>query len=176
MCVKNSRGQRQSIECVINGLVRELSRLAPHPAASPGPAFLPKNSLFKKSADYDSTLGMLMAENFLSTAFLGAAVNTNDNSSSTSATAPALALDWSNAIDAFSEYIEERGEDLGEGQGTLARVKWASAKTMFNREPALAAYRRDLPARLKLEAALAYYLRKLERLSVTAPAPSPAAA
>jgi hypothetical protein len=178
VCNKNSRDQRQSLECVVSGLVRELEKLAPHPA-SPAPVSLPHHPLLSKTADYDSTLGMLMAENFLASAFLGAA-NQNDVSSSASAFdslgAPALALDWSNAIDAASEYLEERFTAPGEGQGSFARVKWASAKTLFNQEPELAAYRRDLPQRQKIEAALAHYLRKLDRLSVTSPAPFPAPA
>jgi len=162
VCVKNN-----SLECVVNSLVRELEKLAPHPASpAPGPVFIAKHDLLKKPADYDSTLGMMMAENFLASAFFGAA---NQNDTVSSASAPALTLDWSNAMDAASEYLE----DCGEGQGSFARVKWKTAKAAFDAEPALAAYRRDLPKRLKIEAALAHYLRKIEALA--APAPSLAA-
>lgn len=154
-----SRDKRRHLKGVylraINGLVRELHELAPHPAVNfSGPAFIKANALFNKAASYDSMLGAAMAENFLAGVFFDAA---NDNPAETS-----CAVNFNDAVDIASEYMEEQGE----GQGSFARVKWRSATAAP--APGPEAWERDLPRRLNIESALAHYLRSYESLPVPA--------
>lgn len=179
----NTDKQRQTLQGVIAGLMGELAELAPHPDApkNKGPVFLFSNPNLQTPSEYDGMLGSLLIQSMLGAAFTHAVsglehahgVQGGDIS-------PALI---SNAINAYSEYMKDRPRftpDTGEGKGTFALMSGKrKAANDFNgaaqESPAMEAFRRDLPRRLKIESALADACRKLEWLTSPAMAPALAA-
>lgn len=155
---------RQSLHGRINSLLQDLSQLAPHPDRPDhkGPVFLSNHSSYTKPASYDGMLGSIMLENFLGAAFAEVA---NNNSDTMGGAVAACAFKNADVLELFSEYLEDRGEDKGEGQGTFARVKWQKTRDAFNlsaQDESRAAFEAGLPKRHKIESALAHYTRLLD--------------
>lgn len=161
---------------VIAGLMQQLQTLAPHPETPDykGPLFIGNNPAFKAANDQDSTLGMMMLEALVGTAFVDAI----GESFGESAGAIAASVDVTKILECYSEYIcDVEGQALknaAHGQGTMARMSGVSISKGFNMRsqtsPQMQAFYEDLPRRMEIERGLSMALTKLNQLAAPAPA------
>ncbi len=160
-----------AIQKIINGLMHELHKLAPHPdqPQNKGPLFIKSNPLFKVANDRDSMLGNMIMESILGAAFSEAVSEISDNFGSWTQD-----FDAGTVLELYDVYRTEIEEDnnkiAAHGQGTMARMSGKSIANSFNMrgnldEP-LQAFMDDMPKRMKIERDLAYYARELEHLMV----------
>ena len=169
--------RKTAITRTINSLLNALSQLAPHPDQpyNAGPLFITNRHGFGAANDHDSMLGSLVMENLLGLAFADAV---SDIQQSEIREADETGLDLSTAVDAYDFYTTERSQDninkvAAHGRGTFARLSGCSISARFNicgfANPALSAFIADLPARMKIERALAYLRKSLKILILFPP-------
>lgn len=176
--------QKQMLTGKITALVQHLQQLAPHPDNSGyrGPLFIKSNPNARIAAEYDGMLGSMMLESIIAGAFTDAMSDTFGDWTQN--------IDMATVMECYSQYItdvagknDEPSEEhkRAHGQGTLARLSGKKIANSFNLRGSIStgmqAFLDDLPARLKIEKELTYYLRQLEMLDAPAPvyAPAPAA-
>ena len=148
----DTTGLEKAIEGKMMGLMKELSKLAPHPnkPEHKGPLFVQISSEHEPPAEYEGMLGSMMMETVLSTAFSGATSNSENG------------LDITNLMDAASEYITDRAPRsyvLGKKGSIMQNFNSSAQRAIL-----MKAFIHDLPARLGLEKWLAYYQRRLYAL------------
>lgn len=163
--------QHSRLHKAIQGLLQELKTLAPHPDAPNhnGPLFIKNSANDKVANDHDSTLGLMMAENFLGSAFMEAVSDISEEVESW-----AQEIDASAVLDGYSEFItdfesdEKRNRIAAHGQGTLARMSGKTIAKAFNLRgnisSALQRFYNDMPKRLKIEEKLASLYEELDML------------
>lgn len=165
--------QEQTIQGVMIGLLQDLQKLAPHPDSpqNRGPLFINSNPNFKLADKNDGMLGTMMMEALLGTAFSDAL--------SDSLGSWTQEVDVSNTMECYSEYltdIEGKVRSIAaHGQGTLARLSGKSIAGSFNLRSTISeglqAFYEDLPKRLEIERALAYYAKQLAQVQNPAQKP-----
>lgn len=145
------------------GLMKQLEKLAPHPdhPHHSGPLFVHIDSQYEPAAEYDGMLGSLLFESVLGTAFSAAA--------SESLGEWAGSFDWSNTVEAVSEYIQDRPANNNYALGRKNAISGAFNHSVA-RQAMMDAFLRDLPRRMGIERWLADYQRKLYALRKHAPA------
>ncbi|MBI1301363.1 MAG: hypothetical protein GC137_06860 [Alphaproteobacteria bacterium] len=166
--------QDSRLQTAINGLLQELKTLAPHPDAPNhnGPLFIKNSANYKVANDHDSTLGMMIAENFLGSAFTEAVSNISEEVESWAQEFESF--DATAALDCYNEYMtdfqsdEKRNRIAAHGQGTLARMSGKTIAKAFNLRGqisnALQNFYNDMPKRMKIEEKLASLYKELNLL------------
>lgn len=166
--------QKHEVMGAIQGLVKELQTLAPHPdqPGYTGPVFLQNNPNFTASNDQDGMLGAMMMETMLGDAFAQAASDHGCDALND--------MDITNAVEVYSEYISDvEGSTqykAAHGQGTMAKLSGTSISAGFNLRSSITQdmqdFYDDLPKRMMIEKSLAFYARELAALD--APVHTPA--
>lgn len=156
--------QKASYIGVISGLMNELQKLAPHPERPDykGPLFINNNPYMKSASESDGMLGCMIMEALVGTAFAQMFSETIAN----------IGHNLMDALDCYSEYVTDiqQSEDSKSehGQGTLARLSSKPIKGHFNQRASISegmqAFYNDLPRRMEIENALAYYGKKILEL------------
>lgn len=167
--------QRKALEGKIKGLVAGIYKLAPNPSNEQrrGPLFISLKSQFKPAAEYDGMLGSVFMDALLGP--ISGICASNDNGASSCATpmaSMAYNLDLQTYGDALSELLEyqqesekERQKAAEKGRGSFALGEHKTICGRFNEESAEEHYQRDLPKRLRLEAAVASLCKKADLLA-----------
>ncbi|MBK6896982.1 MAG: hypothetical protein IPH06_10370 [Alphaproteobacteria bacterium] len=174
--------QKQLLVGKITALAQHLQQLAPHPdrPGYKGPLFVKSNPNARIANERDGMLGAMMLEAMIGPAFSEALSDTCGEWTEN--------IDFAATMECYSEYITDIAGKQNEpseqhkrahGQGTMARMSGKSIANSFNLRGSISAgmqsFLDDLPARLKVEKELAYYLRQLEMLDAPAPVYAPKA-
>lgn len=164
-----TQAQQQAALTAIMGLMGELQHLAPHPDRPDyqGPLFLKNNAAFKQADEHDGMLGMMIMEAMIGSAFAEAAAETFGSW--------AGEFDAAAALECYSEYrtdVEGSAQKIAaHGQGTLARMSGTSISGAFNLRSTLDEgmqdFLDDLPKRMKIEQAIAFYAQQYEQATYT---------
>ncbi len=177
----NHDSQKQALIGTIAGLVKELSKLAPHPDCInyKGPLFIKSNPHFRAPDDRDGMLGSMILEGVLGAAFSQAISNMAENAAhNLGLDIPDFNMpniDITNLMDCYDEYIsdisesKEKRQHIAEhGQGTMARMSGKSISNGFNMRAKISAemqaFYDDLPKRMMIEKNMAYYAKQLDML------------
>lgn len=165
------QNQKQNIIGAMQGLMRELQQLAPHPdqPSNNGPIFIQATADMKVANDHDGMLGSMLMEAIIGGGFSEAVSETCGDAVGAIATQ----IDFGHVMDAYSEYISDvakksQQEIAAHGQGTLASMSGTSISGGFNMRATISdgmqAFFEDLPKRMDIERSLAYYARQLQTL------------
>ncbi len=171
--------QRSALIGTICNLAKDLQKLAAHPDAPnhQGPLFYNvKMPAAATANDNDSMLGTMMMEGMLGTAFLDAASEAFGSWTEDVANT----IDLSHVLDCYDTYISEisnKDEDnqktAAHGKGSFARIAGKSIANGFNMRSTISeglqAFYNDMPKRMRIEKALATYIKQLEDLDNTMP-------
>ena len=169
----NAEFNRKAIYARISTLLGKLAQLAPHPdqQGCAAPLFISLASHFKPAADYDATLGSLIMENYLGSAFFEAASNDN------SALLGGIGMIDNNALEAAVEFLQEREKangdthnNYGHGRGSITLYERDTVHNNFNKKAERAllenAYLNDLQQRLKIEGQIARLAKEYNELEL----------